>query len=176
MINALGWKARIDLRQGLEDTVAWYREHRDDLRRRRRDARLIVLGNYPPDRQQSMRRFAEWLCDALRAPRGSTSSSARRRSCSAPGPLTARPGGGGAATSTSLALFPALLLLGRLRDRLLGRGARYHVADHSNAPWLAVLPADRAVVTCHDVAIAGALGDPDAHSSGVADGASCSSG
>jgi GDP-L-fucose synthase len=27
-----GWKARIDLREGLESTVAWFREHRDSLR------------------------------------------------------------------------------------------------------------------------------------------------
>lgn len=32
LINEAGWTARIGLREGLESTVAWYRENKDDLR------------------------------------------------------------------------------------------------------------------------------------------------
>lgn len=31
-INAAGWKARIELHEGLQSTVSWFREHHDDLR------------------------------------------------------------------------------------------------------------------------------------------------
>lgn len=32
MINDLGWKPRIELRQGLKDTIAWYRKHKASVR------------------------------------------------------------------------------------------------------------------------------------------------
>ena len=42
---------------------------------------------------------------------------------------------------------PLSLLIVRGRHR----GARYHICDHSNAPFAAVLPATRTSITCHDV-------------------------
>ena len=41
---------------------------------------------------------------------------------------------------------------------------RFHICDHSNAPYLDHLPKERTAITCHDVlAIRGALGYEDAH-------------
>lgn len=40
----------------------------------------------------------------------------------------------------------------------------FHICDHSNAPYLAVLPKNRSGITCHDVlAIRGAMGFEDAY-------------
>ena len=33
MINELGWEPRIELRQGLKDTIAWYRKHKTSVRK-----------------------------------------------------------------------------------------------------------------------------------------------
>lgn len=129
--------------------------------------RVVVLGNYGPDAQQSMRRFADWLVEAARA-------SGAEVELRVPPAIAGRGAAEGSARHKwggwldKLVVFPLLLLLRRpldaASDRLRARRTVHHVADHSNAPWLAVLPADRSVITCHDVlAIAGALGDADAH-------------
>lgn len=62
-------------------------------------------------------------------------------------------------------LFPFLLRrFVRQRRQKFGDGIRYHICDHSNAPYLAHLPKNRTVITCHDVlAIRGALGYPEAY-------------
>lgn len=61
-------------------------------------------------------------------------------------------------------LFP-FILLWRLRDKnLQGPESRFHICDHSNAPYLKYLPGDHTGITCHDVlAIRGALGFKDAY-------------
>lgn len=44
------------------------------------------------------------------------------------------------------------------------RNTYFHIADHSNSPYISVLPKNRTSITCHDVlAIRGALGYEDAH-------------
>ncbi len=62
-------------------------------------------------------------------------------------------------------LFPfTLRRLVREKRREFGNQVFFHVCDHSNAPYLAHLPADRTAITCHDVlAIRGALGFPDSY-------------
>ena len=62
-------------------------------------------------------------------------------------------------------LFPIWLRRSvRTWRRKFGDGIRYHICDHSNAPYLAHLPKNLTVVTCHDVlAIRGALGYPEAY-------------
>jgi GDP-L-fucose synthase len=39
-IHALGWRARVPLRRGLEDTYAWYLAHEGELRGRTKDAHV----------------------------------------------------------------------------------------------------------------------------------------
>jgi glycosyltransferase involved in cell wall biosynthesis len=59
---------------------------------------------------------------------------------------------------------PRLRRVVRRRRSELGDTVRCHVCDHSNAPYLAHLPADRTAITCHDVlAIRGALGYPGSY-------------
>lgn len=64
-------------------------------------------------------------------------------------------------------LFPiSLRRTVRKRQRQFGDNIRYHICDHSNAPYLTYLPKSRTGITCHDVlAIRGALGYPDAYCS-----------
>ena len=57
-------------------------------------------------------------------------------------------------------LFPILL---HIRRRSFPT-ARFHVCDHSNAPYLGHLPPNRTSITCHDVlAIRGAMGFADSY-------------
>ena len=61
-------------------------------------------------------------------------------------------------------LFP-LILKGRfLKKKNNNADVKFHICDHSNAPYLAYLPKAKSAITCHDVlAIRGAFGFEDAH-------------
>ncbi len=60
-------------------------------------------------------------------------------------------------------LFP-LLIRYRLRKKAIRMGFHFHVCDHSNSPYLKHLPNESTAITCHDVlAIRGAFGYADAY-------------
>lgn len=121
---------------------------------------IVLVGNYRPDRQESMLRFTRLLAEGLGA--------VSRVSVWEPVVVfgrafadTTRGVGKWFGYVDKWVLTPAAFAL-----RRLGRagGTRYHVCDHSNAPYLAVLPRERTSATCHDVlAIRGARGDAEAH-------------
>ncbi len=126
--------------------------------------RIILIGNYPPDRQESMERFAQMLSAGFQQV-GLDTVIWR------PGVLLGRPF---RHTKSGLGkwlgyvdkwlLFPLQLRWQVSQLKRAGEAARFHVCDHSNAPYLAHLPADRTGITCHDVlAIRGAMGYADAH-------------
>lgn len=113
--------------------------------------KIVLVGNYLPDAQQSMQRFATMLHDGLRAhghevqllrprPRfGQTRIAALRK---------------WAAYVDKYLLFP----------RALRRAAKtadvVHICDHSNAMYVSALDGRANVVTCHDLlAVRGALGE-----------------
>lgn len=126
---------------------------------------LILISNYPRDRQESMERFAQMLCYGFEAERKSVT-------IWRPEPLFGR-----FAKSTlngfgkwlgyidKWIIFPLILRWRVLNtDKSLENSIRYHICDHSNAPYLGHLPRGRTSITCHDVlAIQGALGDKDAY-------------
>lgn len=61
-------------------------------------------------------------------------------------------------------LFPMLLIWRLRKSHFRSPSVRFHVCDHSNAPYLKYLPVDRTVITCHDaLAIRGAFGFADAY-------------
>ncbi|MFD2573292.1 glycosyltransferase family 4 protein [Spirosoma soli] len=126
--------------------------------------RIILIGNYLPDRQESMERFAQMLHAGF-----------RRTGCQSE---IWRPGvyfGKWAKTTHSgvgkwlgyvdkWIVFPLVLRWRLSRKPQQYAGARFHICDHSNAPYLGHLPAERTGITCHDVlAIRGALGYEDAY-------------
>ena len=122
--------------------------------------RLVLLANYRPDRQESMLRFAEMLRAGF----------AERRDVDVsvwhpPVVLghVARLLGGrwrkwfGYVDQYLIA--PLALLFKRIGDR----DVRYHICDHSNAPFSQVLPPARTTVTCHDVIAIEAAGGNEAY-------------
>lgn len=120
---------------------------------------LVVVGNYPPDKQASMALFADWIAEGLRDKGWDVD--------------ILKPPARLAKNSTStlsgvgkwLGYIDKFILFPRQLKRFLrsNPNARFLVADHSNAYYAKFLPRDKTVVTCHDVlAIEGALGDPEA--------------
>ncbi|HSH94888.1 MAG TPA: glycosyltransferase family 1 protein, partial [Roseimicrobium sp.] len=126
-------------------------------------AHAVLIGNYPPDRQQSMVRYHELLASLLQECGFHNVESIRPE-----------PRFGGRFKSTSRGLgklagyvdkylvFPRRL---RLESGQPGRsGALFHICDHSNALYIGNLPRTRTVVTCHDLlAVRGGLGDASAY-------------
>ena len=119
---------------------------------------VLIVGNYRPDDQESMRRFARMLEDGLRA------DGVPVRSIE-PTAWVGRLKKGSSGVGKWLAyvdkfvLFPWTL---RRRVRGLAPGSVVHVADHSNAMYVraARRAGHRVVVTCHDLgAVRGALGE-----------------
>ena len=127
--------------------------------------RFILIGNYPPDRQESMKKYTLNLCENI-------IQNGVEAEVWYP---TVFFGAGSNNTTSGIAkwlgyidkwiLFPLILRMKVLfkRDSANHRTI-YHVCDHSNSPYLQSLPKDRSGITCHDVlAIRGALGYKDAY-------------
>lgn len=115
--------------------------------------RILVVGNYPGDNQQSMIRYAEILGNIYRPLTYVKIVVPPVRVMRFPGlPSLARKY---LAYIDKLVLFPLWLAL-RVRTYHL-----VHIADHSNAFYAFCCPPHRCIVTCHDLlAVRGAMGDP----------------
>ena len=127
---------------------------------------VVLIGNYPLDKQESMHRFAQMLATGFR--RNGIHVKNWRPIIFFGAPFSS--------TNSGIAkwfgyldkwiLFP-LVLLGR--QLFSGKHACYHICDHSNAPYLKFLPRQSTVITCHDVlAIKSGLGDPNTYVSASA--------
>jgi glycosyltransferase involved in cell wall biosynthesis len=120
--------------------------------------KIYLVGNYPPDKQESMNRFGEWLKKAIRN-RGWQVIDTRPRQ------LIGYLAFGSPFLQKWLGyvdkffLYPLwLLCLSRCH-----RSSVFHIIDHSNASYSAFVPRKNCVLTCHDVlAIRGGLGDKEA--------------
>lgn len=115
---------------------------------------VLLIGNYPPDHQQSMQRFAAMMLRGLTA-HGVQAElmepGAFLGNFRATGPFIAK----WLAYIDKLILFPR-----RLRRRLAASPALVHICDHSNAIYLDQIKRVPVVVTCHDLlAVRGALGE-----------------
>ena len=110
--------------------------------------KLILIGNYKPDGQESMQRFATMLADGFQQ-EGLTVE------CWRPKAILGRP----FRTTThgigkwfgyidKWILFPFWL---RFRRLFMNGNTHFHICDHSNAPYLPHLPSSSTVITCHDV-------------------------
>jgi glycosyltransferase involved in cell wall biosynthesis len=114
--------------------------------------KILLVGNYLPDRQHSMQRFATMLRDGLRA-RG------HEVRLMQPRPAFGRTKGPGALRKW-LAYIDKYFLF----PRSLRRAARdvdvVHICDHSNAMYVTAMGEKPCVITCHDLlAVRGALGE-----------------
>lgn len=115
-------------------------------------ARVLVLGNYAADDQQSMIRFAHLLVSIYQ-------SHAQVRLIKPP-VLAARLPGLPRLVRKYVAYIDKLLLFPLWLALLACSFDLVHIADHSNAFYAFFFPRRKSIVTCHDLlAVRGAMGD-----------------
>jgi glycosyltransferase involved in cell wall biosynthesis len=118
-------------------------------------AMVLLIGNYPPDRQQSMHRFAMMLLNGLTA-------AGVPAELILPQPFFGRFRYAGGFVAKWLAYIDKFVLFPqRLRSKLKAAPALVHICDHSNAMYAQHIRGVPVVATCHDLlAVRGALGEP----------------
>jgi glycosyltransferase involved in cell wall biosynthesis len=117
-------------------------------------AMVLLIGNYPPDRQQSMQRFAMMMLDGLTA-------AGVPAELIQPQPFFGRFRYAGGFVAKWLAYIDKFVLFPRrLRSKLKAAPALVHICDHSNAMYARHIRGVPVVATCHDLlAVRGALGE-----------------
>ncbi|HEV2840273.1 MAG TPA: glycosyltransferase family 1 protein [Chthoniobacterales bacterium] len=115
---------------------------------------VLLIGNYPPDRQQSMSRFALMMLDGLAA-------AGVPAELIEPQPFFGRFRYAGRFVTKWLAYVDKFVLFPlRLRRRLKSAPAVVHICDHSNAMYARRIQGIPVVISCHDLlAVRGALGE-----------------
>lgn len=115
---------------------------------------VLLIGNYPPDRQQSMHRFGMMLLDGLAA-------AGIQAELVQPQPFFGRFRYAGGFAAKWLAYIDKFILFPRrLRSKLKTAPALVHICDHSNAMYARHIRCVPVVATCHDLlAVRGALGE-----------------
>ena len=116
---------------------------------------ILLIGNYPLDRQQSMQRFAMMMLTGLNAA-GISAELIQ------PLPFFGRFRFAGNFVAKWLAYIDKFVLFRRtLANKLRERPTLVHICDHSNAMYARAIRGVPVVVTCHDLlAVRGALGEP----------------
>jgi glycosyltransferase involved in cell wall biosynthesis len=126
--------------------------------------KIILIGNYSKDNQESMNRFAKmlysgylefgisaeiWLPDVLFAKWARSTNTGAGKWLS---------------YIDKYVVFPIKLKWRLLSRKYNSKDVRFHICDHSNSIYITHLPIDRTLITCHDVlAIRGAFGFKDAY-------------
>jgi glycosyltransferase involved in cell wall biosynthesis len=117
-------------------------------------AMVLLIGNYLPDRQQSMQRFNAMMLQGLAAA-GISAQLIR------PEPFFGDFKSTGRFIAKWLGYIDKyILFLFRLRQKLAMRPMLIHICDHSNAVYVRYCREFPVLVTCHDLlAVRGALGE-----------------
>src|SRR5436305_1266945 len=116
---------------------------------------VLLIGNYPLDRQQSMQRFGTMMLNGLNA-------SGISAKLITPRPFFGKFRGAGSFVAKWLGYIDKFVLFPRqLRASLTKeRPSILHICDHSNAMYGGWINSTPVVVTCHDLlAVRGALGE-----------------
>lgn len=115
---------------------------------------ILLIGNYPLDRQQSMQRFAMMMLLGLTAA-GVSAELVQ------PSPFFGRFRYAGKFVAKWLAYLDKFVLFPRaLAKKMRERPGVVHICDHSNAMYARAIRDIPVVVTCHDLlAVRGALGE-----------------
>lgn len=114
--------------------------------------KVLLIGNYAPDAQESMLRFAALLEGELRAAGHSVQLLQPRARFN-------RNGGAPEGVAKWLGYLDKFAVFPPILRRAARRADIVHICDHSNAPYVRFLGQTPNVVTCHDVlAIRSALG------------------
>ncbi len=126
--------------------------------------KVILIGNYTLDKQESMERFTVMLYEGFKTKE--VAAEIWRPLVFFGNKSWNQHSGIGKYLGyiDKWLLFPLLLKWRLLKKSNRNHAVFFHVCDHSNAPYLKHLPKDRSGITCHDVlAIRGALGHADAY-------------
>src|SRR5690349_13178877 len=126
--------------------------------------KIILIGNYLRDKQESMIRFTHLLNESFQ------NAGVESEIWTPPAyfGLKLKATNGGLSKwfgyMDKYLLFP-IILKWRLRNKQLHKyDTRFHICDHSNSLYLKYLPPAQSSITCHDViAIRGALGFADSY-------------
>jgi glycosyltransferase involved in cell wall biosynthesis len=116
---------------------------------------VLLIGNYPLDRQQSMQRFGTMMLHGL-------SASGIPTKLIAPRPFLGKFRGAGSFVTKWLGYIDKFILFPRqLRSTIAKEEpSTVHICDHSNAMYGRWIRRTPVVVTCHDLlAVRGALGE-----------------
>jgi glycosyltransferase involved in cell wall biosynthesis len=115
---------------------------------------VLLIGNYPLDRQQSMQRFGTMMLQGLTAAGVATE-------LIAPRPFFGNVSSADSFVAKWLGYIDKFVLFPRrLRSKLAQRPSVVHICDHSNAMYNGQIGGVPVVVTCHDLlAVRGALGE-----------------
>lgn len=125
--------------------------------------KIILIGNYSLDKQESMNRFTAMLSQGFESKGFKTEVWEPVVFFASKFKITTSGIGKWFGYIDKWILFPFIIKWRLLKKGYKDKNVRFHICDHSNAPYLKSLPKDRTVITCHDVlAIRGALGHPDA--------------
>lgn len=126
--------------------------------------KIILIGNYILDKQESMQRFATMLEQGFIA-EGILTEIWKPKVYFGQSFLNPYSGLGKYLNYIDKWLLYPLVLIWRIKIQKHGNeNIHFHIADHSNAPYLKYLPTHKTSITCHDVlAIRGAMGFPDAY-------------
>ena len=123
---------------------------------------IVLIGNYKPDKQESMIRFALMLQSGFNNAGFKTEIWWPTVFLGAYAKSTTSGIGKWLGYIDKFILFPVVLKWRSMK--LKATNSIFHICDHSNAPYLKHLPADTTGITCHDViAIRGGLGYADAY-------------
>ncbi len=119
--------------------------------------KVVLIGNYVPDRQESMQRFAALLYREIGA-RGIAVEWLTPPVLFGRLPIPHRRLRQGLGFIDKFIIFPVLL---RRRARTLrGSPVVYHICDHSNSPYFNAVRQEPHLITCHDlIAVRTALGE-----------------
>jgi glycosyltransferase involved in cell wall biosynthesis len=115
---------------------------------------ILLIGNYPLDRQQSMQRFAMMMLNGL-------TTAGIAAELIQPRPFLGRFHYAGNFVAKWLAYLDKFVLFRpKLARKLRERPAVVHICDHSNAIYAQAVRGIPVVVTCHDLlAVRGGLGE-----------------
>lgn len=126
--------------------------------------KIILIGNYALDQQESMERFALMLENGF-INNSIESEIWRPTVFFGKKSLNQNKGiGKYLGYIDKWLLFPLVLKFKTLKKTHSEKSTFFHICDHSNSPYLSYLPRYRSGITCHDVlAIRGAFGFADAY-------------
>lgn len=126
--------------------------------------KIILIGNYPLDHQESMQRFANMLREGFESNGFETEIWKPVVFFGIFFSITNSGLGKWFGYLDKYLLFPFVLKVRLNKKEYKNVDVKFHICDHSNAPYLNYLPKDRTGITCHDVlAIRGSMGFADAY-------------